>query len=156
MPPKNKSHPTPSTSKKSTTLPKKATSTKPKNSLPKRPAIRQKSKKNKGNNSPEDDADDKTAGHLKKDDYLVIIDWLKNERNYNACFGSGKAPAVGRPAKGKINGFEMMAINLRNQSASKINLTPRQMKDRFNTYKDKYKKVHTKSISTGFGLTDKD
>ena len=156
MPPKNKSHPTPSTSKKSTTLPKKATSTKPKNSLPKRPAIRQKSKKNKGNNSPEDDADDKTAGHLKKDNYLVIIDWLKNERNYNACFGSGKAPAVGRPAKGKINGFEMMAINLRNQSASKINLTPRQMKDWFNTYKDKYKKVHTKSISTGFGLTDKD
>ena len=50
----------------------------------------------------------------------------------------------------------MMAINLRNQSATKINLTPRQMKDRFNTYKDKYKKVHTKSISTGFWLTDED
>ena len=30
------------------------------------------------------------------------------------------------------------------------------MKDWFNTYKDKYKKVHTKSISTGFGLTDED
>ncbi|KNZ57578.1 uncharacterized protein VP01_2125g12 [Puccinia sorghi] len=39
-------------------------------------------------------------------------------------FGTGKAPAVGRPAKGKINGFEMVAINLRNQSPSKINLTP--------------------------------
>ncbi|KNZ44355.1 uncharacterized protein VP01_923g1 [Puccinia sorghi] len=68
-----------------------------------------------------------------------------------------QAPAVGHPAKGKINGFEMMAINLRDQSASKINLTPCQMKDQFNTYKDKYKKVHTKSMSTaGFGLTDKD
>ncbi|KNZ47878.1 hypothetical protein VP01_6070g1 [Puccinia sorghi] len=39
---------------------------------------------------------------------------------------------------------------------SKINLTPRQIKDQFNTYKDKYKKFHTKSISTGFGLTNED
>ncbi|KNZ47681.1 hypothetical protein VP01_6223g1 [Puccinia sorghi] len=30
------------------------------------------------------------------------------------------------------------------------------MKDQFNTYKDNYKKVHTKSISTGFGLTNED
>ncbi|KNZ63141.1 hypothetical protein VP01_11829g1, partial [Puccinia sorghi] len=35
-----------------------------------------------------------------------------------------------------------------------INLNPFQMKDQFNTYKEKYKKFHTKSISTGFGLTD--
>ncbi|KNZ45934.1 uncharacterized protein VP01_7698g2 [Puccinia sorghi] len=33
-------------------------------------------------------------------DYLVIIEWLKIERNYNSCFGTGKAPAVGRPEKG--------------------------------------------------------
>ncbi|KNZ48313.1 hypothetical protein VP01_575g1, partial [Puccinia sorghi] len=63
---------------------------------------------------------------------------------------------VGCPAKVNINGFEMMAINLRNQSPSKINLTPRQMKNQFNIYKDKYKKVHTKSISTHCGLTNKD
>ncbi|KNZ59425.1 uncharacterized protein VP01_1733g3 [Puccinia sorghi] len=37
------------------------------------------------------------------------------------------SPAVGYPAKDKINGFEMMAINLQNQSPSKINLT-----DQFN------------------------
>ncbi|KNZ62082.1 uncharacterized protein VP01_13161g1 [Puccinia sorghi] len=30
------------------------------------------------------------------------------------------------------------------------------MKDQFNTYKDKYKKVDTKSISMGFGLTNED
>ncbi|KNZ53565.1 uncharacterized protein VP01_31g1, partial [Puccinia sorghi] len=63
------------------------------------------------------------------------------ERNYNSCFGTGKAPAVGCPAKGKINGFEIMAINLCNQSPSKINLTPCQMKDQFNTYKDKRESV---------------
>ncbi|KNZ57844.1 uncharacterized protein VP01_205g4, partial [Puccinia sorghi] len=71
----------------------------------------------------------KETGHLKKLHYLVIIKWLKIEQNYNSCFGKRKAPAVGRPAKGKINGFEMMAINLRNQSPSKINLTPHKMKD---------------------------
>ncbi|KNZ49433.1 uncharacterized protein VP01_5009g2, partial [Puccinia sorghi] len=40
------------------------------------------------------------------------------EMNYNSCFGTGKAPAVGRPAKFIINGLEMMAINLRTQSPS--------------------------------------
>ena len=155
MPPKKKLNQIKSTSKNATPLAKGATPTS-KKSTPKRPAIRQKSKKTRGNDSSADEDADKTAGHLKKDDYLVIIEWLKNDQNYNACFGTGKAPVVGRPSKGKINGFEMMAINLRNQSPSKINLTARQMKDRFNTYKDKYKKVHTKSLSTGFGLTDED
>jgi nicotinamide mononucleotide (NMN) deamidase PncC len=35
-----------------------------------------------------------------------------------------------------------MAINLQNQSLSKISLSSRQMKDCFNSYKDKYKKTH--------------
>ncbi|KNZ60646.1 uncharacterized protein VP01_1525g7 [Puccinia sorghi] len=78
-------------------MPKKAS---PK---PTKPAIQRKSKKNR-------------TGHLKKEDYLVIIEWLTIEPNYNSCFGTGKAPSGGSPAKGKINGFEMMAINLRNQS----------------------------------------
>ncbi|KNZ45618.1 uncharacterized protein VP01_798g8 [Puccinia sorghi] len=70
---------------------------------------------------------------------------VKNSSEYDAT--DKIAPAVGCPAKGKINGFEMMAINLQNQSPSKINLTPHQMKDQFNTNKEKYKKVHTKSIT---------
>jgi hypothetical protein len=49
-----------------------------------------------------------------------------------------------------------MAINLQNQSLSKISLTSRQMKDCFNSYKDKYKKTHTLSLATGFGLTPED
>ena len=72
---------------------------------------------------------EKTTGHLKKEDYLVIIDCLKSKNNYNACFGTWKAPLVEQPPKGTINGFQLMAINLRNQSPSKINLTSRQMKD---------------------------
>ena len=155
MPPKNKSNQKKSTSKKTTTMPKKSTPAS-KKSTPKRPAIRQKSKKARGNDSSADDDADKTTGHLKKDDYLIIIEWLKIEKNYNACFGTGKAPAVGQPAKDKINVFEMMAINLWNQSPTKIKLTPCQMKDWFNTYKDKHKKVHTKSISKGFELNDED
>ncbi|KNZ61315.1 hypothetical protein VP01_14209g1, partial [Puccinia sorghi] len=34
-----------------------------------------------------------------KEDYLVIIEGLKIKWNYNSCFGTGKAPAVGCPAK---------------------------------------------------------
>ncbi|KNZ44658.1 hypothetical protein VP01_8950g1, partial [Puccinia sorghi] len=45
------------------------------------------SKKNRGKNSSEDDAADKTAGHLKKED--LIIKWLKIKWNYDSCFGTG-------------------------------------------------------------------
>ncbi|KNZ63505.1 hypothetical protein VP01_11354g1, partial [Puccinia sorghi] len=37
-----------------------------------------------------------------------------------------------------------------------VNSETHQMKDQLNTHKDKYKKVHNKSISTGFGLTNED
>ncbi|KNZ56398.1 uncharacterized protein VP01_2412g3 [Puccinia sorghi] len=63
--------------------------------------------------SPPDD----TADHLKKDNYLVIIKWLKIEQNYNSCFGTGKAPAVGCPDKGKINGYQSpKSIHLKYQT----------------------------------------
>ncbi|KAI7940940.1 hypothetical protein MJO28_013225 [Puccinia striiformis f. sp. tritici] len=37
-----------------------------------------------------------------------------------------------------------------------INLNAQQRKDHFKTYKDKYKKAHTKSKTTGFGITSAD
>ena len=49
-----------------------------------------------------------------------------------------------------------MEINLSNQSSLKINLASRQIKDFFNSYKDKYKKAHTQSLVTGLGLTPDD
>ena len=123
---------------------------------PKKPTRGRKPMKKAAKVSTNNNAAEKTTGHLKKEDYLVVIDWLKIKKNYDACFGTGKAPLVGRPPKGTINGFELMAINLRNQSTSKISLSSRQMKDRFNSYKDKYKKTHTLSLATGFGLTPED
>ena len=65
-----------------------------------------------------------TQAHLKREDYHIIIEWLTNKKNYESCFGTGKAPLVGRPVKGKLNGYEMMAINLQNQLPSHIDLTP--------------------------------
>ncbi|POW09036.1 hypothetical protein PSTT_07109 [Puccinia striiformis] len=97
-----------------------------------------------------------TQSHLKREDYQIIINWLRNKRNFERCHGYDKAPPVGRPVKGTINGFELMAINLRNLSPSKIVLNARQMKERFKTYKGKFKKAHTESLSTGFGLTAAD
>ena len=80
------------------------------------------SKKIKDNSSSNDNEVEKTTAHLKREDYLIIINWLSIEQFYNSCFGSGKAPPVGQPAKGKINGYEMMAINLRNQSPERLSL----------------------------------
>ncbi|KNZ49887.1 uncharacterized protein VP01_4719g2, partial [Puccinia sorghi] len=105
MPPKNKFNHKTSTSKKATPIPQKGTP-QPKKPTPKKPAIRRKSKKNRGNDSLEDDAAYKTS------------------------------------EKGKINGFEMMAINLCNQSPSKINLTLCQVKDQLNTKKTRQSSPH--------------
>ncbi|PLW56946.1 hypothetical protein PCANC_02852 [Puccinia coronata f. sp. avenae] len=123
---------------------------------PKKPTRGQKPTKKAAKVSTNNNPAEKTTGRLKKDNYLVIINWLKIKKNYDACFGMGKAPLVGQPPKGTINGFELMAINLQNQSTSKISLSSRQMKYCFNSYKDKYKKIHTLSLATGFGLTPED
>jgi hypothetical protein len=133
--------------------PKKAIN---KKAPPKKPTRGQKPTKKAAEVSTNNDPAEKTTSHLKKDDYLVIINWLKIKKNYDACLGTGKAPLVGQPPKGMINGFELMVINLRNQSTSKISLSSRQMKDCFNSYKNKYKKTHTLSLATGFGLTPED
>ncbi|KNZ60770.1 hypothetical protein VP01_15039g1, partial [Puccinia sorghi] len=63
---------------KSTPMPKKP-SPKPTQPTTKKPDIRRK-----------------TMGHLKKEDYLIIIiEWLKIKQKYNSCFGTGKAPFTG-------------------------------------------------------------
>jgi hypothetical protein len=93
--------------------PKKAIN---KKAAPKKPTRGRKPTKKAANVFTDNNAAEKNTGHLKKEDYLVKIDWLKIKKNYDACFGMGKAPLVGRPPKGKISGFELMAINLQNQS----------------------------------------
>ncbi|KNZ57703.1 hypothetical protein VP01_2095g3, partial [Puccinia sorghi] len=113
-------------------MPKKA-SPKPTKPTTKKTAIQRKSKKNRGKNSSEYDYADKKAGHLKKEDNLGRLLLLVVQQK-----------------------VKLMAINLHNQSPSNIKLKIHQMKYQFNTYKDKYKKIHTKSISTGFGLTNED
>ncbi|KNZ43979.1 uncharacterized protein VP01_9652g1 [Puccinia sorghi] len=92
-------------------MPKKSPS-KPTKPTTKKPAIQINSNKNRGNDSSEDDDADKTASHLKKEDYVVITEWLKIKWNYNSCFGT-----------------LLLLV---------------------------YQKVHTKYISTGFGLTKED
>jgi hypothetical protein len=90
-----------------------------KKSAPKKPTRVRKPTKKAANFSTNNNSAEKITGHLKKEDYLFIINWLKIKKNYDACFGTGKAPLVGQPPKGTINGFELMAINLQNQSLSK-------------------------------------
>ncbi|KNZ56013.1 hypothetical protein VP01_251g5 [Puccinia sorghi] len=55
-------------------MPKKTTP-KPTKPNKKKPAIQRKSKKNRVNDSSEDDAADKTTGHLKKCDNLLLWNW---------------------------------------------------------------------------------
>ncbi|KAI9614831.1 hypothetical protein PSHT_01863 [Puccinia striiformis] len=114
--------------------------------------ITPKNSRSKKNSAPADKIAT-TQGHRKREHYHIIINWLSVKKNYVACFGDHQAPKVGQPAKGNINGYMLMAINLRNQSNPKIIFMLQQMKDQFKAYRIKFKKAHTKSLSTGFGLT---
>ena len=66
-----------------------------KKAAPKKPTRGRKPTKKAAKVSMDNNAAEKTTGHLKKEDYLVIINWLKIKKNYDACFGTGKAPLVG-------------------------------------------------------------
>jgi len=152
MPPKKKITQKQPATKKST--PRRPTG---KKATPKMPVSSDKqSNKRKDESSSNDNEVEKTTAHLKREDYLIIINWLLIEQNYDSCFRSGKAPPDGKPFKVKIDGYEIMSINLWKQSPKKIKLKARQMKDGFKTYKDNYKKENTKYLLTGFGLNPHD
>ena len=102
------------------------------------------------------DGSDTISGHMRQEDYRLIVDWLQIKTNYQACFGTGKSTSVGRPPKTKINGYQLMALHLRNKTQGRLDLTPKKMADRFKTYRSKYRKAQMLSKSTGFGLTDED
>jgi hypothetical protein len=62
-------------------LPKKAIK---KKAAPKKPMRGRKTTKQAGKVSTDYNAAEKTTGHLKKDDYLVIIERLTIKKNYDA------------------------------------------------------------------------
>ena len=46
----------------------------------------------------------KNLGQLCVEDYLILINWLKCEENYDSCFGSENETRVGFPPSSKVNG----------------------------------------------------
>ena len=100
--------------------------------------------------------DETKGGHLKKEDYLTIVTWLTDQKNFAACFGTGKSTSVGRPPKNKVNGFTLMALHLKQKTKDRFNLSSKQMQERFKNYQTKYRKAHLLASSTGFGLTEED
>ena len=49
-----------------------------------------------------------------------------------------------------------MAHELKKKTKGRLDLTPKQMRERFKNYQSKYRKAHLLSKSTGFGLTEND
>jgi hypothetical protein len=59
--------------------------------LPKKKRAKTKNKDSKKN----DDELGSSQGHLKIEDYQIIIDWLRDKKNYVLCLDEGKAPSIG-------------------------------------------------------------
>ncbi|CAH7674881.1 hypothetical protein PPACK8108_LOCUS9815 [Phakopsora pachyrhizi] len=89
-----------------------------------------------------------TSGHLTTEDYSIICMWLSKPSNFSACFG--------RPPASKENGYALMAAEVNRKSKSGLNISSKQMKERFKTYKAKYVKAKKLGDSTGFGVSEDD
>ncbi|KAI8453513.1 hypothetical protein BY996DRAFT_6527756 [Phakopsora pachyrhizi] len=82
------------------------------------------------------------------EDYSIICMWLSKPSNFSACFG--------RPPASKENGYALMAAEVNQKSKSGLNISSKQMKERFKTYKAKYVKAKKMGDSTGFGVSEDD
>ncbi|KAI8448514.1 hypothetical protein BY996DRAFT_6580623 [Phakopsora pachyrhizi] len=89
-----------------------------------------------------------TSGHLTTEDYSIICMWLSKPSNFSACFG--------RPPASKENGYALMAAEVNRKSKSGLNISSKQMKEWFKTYKAKYVKAKKLDDSTGFGVSEDD
>ncbi|CAH7671396.1 hypothetical protein BY996DRAFT_6611128 [Phakopsora pachyrhizi] len=96
------------------------------------------------------------SGHLTTDDYSIICWWLSKPSNFSACFGQAGKTTIGRPPASKENGYARMAAEVNQKSKSGLNISSKQMKERFKTYKAKYVKAKKLSASTGFGISEED
>ncbi|CAH7675574.1 hypothetical protein PPACK8108_LOCUS10597 [Phakopsora pachyrhizi] len=96
------------------------------------------------------------SGHLTTDDYSIICWWLSKPSNFSACFGQAGKTTIGRPPASKENGYALMAAEVNQKSKSGLNISSKQMKEPFKTYKAKYVKAKKLSASTGFGISEED
>lgn len=75
------------------------------------------------------------SGHLTSENFTIICAWLNKPSNYAACFGEPGSTTMRRPPASKENGFKMMATELNKQNKSGLQLSSKQMKEMFKTYK---------------------
>ncbi|CAH7684583.1 hypothetical protein BY996DRAFT_6520789 [Phakopsora pachyrhizi] len=94
-----------------------------------------------------------TSGHLTTEDYSIICMWLSKPSNFSACFGQAGKTTVGRPPASKQNGYALMAAEVNRKSKSGLNISSKQMKERFKTYKAKYVKVQSQTVNKKFKLS---
>ncbi|CAH7689937.1 hypothetical protein PPACK8108_LOCUS25122 [Phakopsora pachyrhizi] len=97
-----------------------------------------------------------TSGHLTTEDYSIICMWLSKPLNFSACFGQAGKTTVRRPPASKENGYALMAAEVNQKSKSGLNISSKQMKEWFKTYKAKYVKAKKMGDSTGFGVSEDD
>ena len=71
----------------------------------------------------------KGSGQLRKEDHIILINWLKVSQNYNACFGDDKETRVGRPPSSKVNGYQLMANELKKKTKGRLDLNSKQMRE---------------------------
>ncbi|KAI8454077.1 hypothetical protein BY996DRAFT_6570104 [Phakopsora pachyrhizi] len=87
------------------------------------------------------------SGHLTTEDYSIICMWLSKPSNFSACFDLQLQ---------RENGYALMAAEVNRKSKSGLNISSKQMKERFKNYKAKYVKAKKMSDSTGFGDSEDD
>ena len=88
-------------------------------------------------------------------DYELICTYLEEEENFQNLFGSGSQTTVGPGCMTRAQAFEKFAQYM-NVAGVNLNLSGSQMRQRFDTYKNKYRKAKDFERNTGAGIEEQE
>ncbi|KAG1711497.1 hypothetical protein DVH05_008749 [Phytophthora capsici] len=91
--------------------------------------------------------------HLKTEHLLSVVTWLEHSPNFELCFGVARQTSVGKQST-KTAGFKAMVEALAKNT--KFVLSPKQMRERFTTLKNRYLRAKAYEDSTGAGIYRED
>ncbi|KAG0079857.1 hypothetical protein BGZ93_003070, partial [Podila epicladia] len=100
-----------------------------------------------------------TPRHLAKERVTkqeFILTWLEHVPNFTSVFDSGGQTTVGKSNKSRSHEYATLVEAVSKQSKGRLNITGKNMRERFQRHMKVYTKTKTMALHTGFGVTEED
>ncbi|PLW49005.1 hypothetical protein PCASD_05110 [Puccinia coronata f. sp. avenae] len=90
------------------------------------------------------------------DDYANICSYLEDERNYKQLYGTGSKTNIGGCHLTKTAAYDVFAIYVNDHSNRRLHLTGKQLRQRIDRYKEKFRLAKDWAENTGAGVEERD